>query len=283
MRKFAGMFILAIALVAIAQMVFAQPPGGPGRPGAIMMGPPGGGMAAFMSDEGRKDIGLSDKQVQDIQNTFRESFQGMQRPDFGGQPPSPADMEKLRNDMEKRMDETIGKVEKLLTPEQMTKSRTRMFQAGGGYGSLAMNPLAQRALNLTDDQKKKLREFQDEQMREMMNGPRPDFQNMTEEERQRFGEEMRTRFEENQKKMTEKVKGILTDEQKKQGDKMLSETPDYIQKAIERGPGGPGRAAMGGNSGVPQAYRPGADSWRPGQGTESTAPRREGGRFPRNN
>ena len=291
MRKFAGMFILTLVFVAAAQLAFAQQGGGGGRGqggpggGAGMMG--GGGMMAFMSEEGRKDLGLSEKQVEDIRTTFRDSFQGGGQGQFPGRDATEAEREKFRADMEKRMDETIGKVEKIFTSEQLTKARARAFQAGNGYNGLANNPFAQRALNLTDDQKAKIRTLQREQMqgRAGGQGQGANFRDMSQEEREKFFSDMRTRAEENQKKLADGIKGILTDEQKAQGEKMLSETPDYIKKAIEdraqRGPGQGGR--QGGNGGA--NYRPGEGSWQPGQGGgQGTETRqRQGGNFPRGN
>ena len=290
MRKLVGMFVLTVVFVAVAQMTFAQPGGRQGgrqgggqAPGGGMgMMGGGGGMAAFMSEEGRKDLGLSEQQVTDIREAFRPAGGGgqIQPP---GRDATEAEREKFREDMEKRMGETIDKVEKVFTPEQLTKVRDRVFQAGGGYNGLTNNQFAQRALKLTDDQKKKIRDFQNEQMQEMRNATRPDFQNMTQEERQKFGEDMRARNEDNQKKMAEKIKGILTDDQKAQGEKMLGETPEYIKKAIEeRAQRGAGQGRQGGNAG----YRPDNSTWQPGQGGYNGGSRtRTGGNFPqgRNN
>ena len=289
MRKTANLWCLSLLFIACAGFVFAQPgggpggpggrgpggrgPGGPGGPGGPMMAGPGmmmggPGIGALFSEEGRKDIGLSDNQVSEIQNAFRDM-----RPREGQQFPGPnssqADRENFRKEMEKRMGETIGKIEKVMTKEQLEKARARSFQAGGGFASAGMNPFAQAALGLTDDQKAKIRGFQEENMQKMRkffeeNRPSGPPDQMSQEDRQKMFERMRTFGEENQKEMESKIKGILTDEQKQKGEKMLGETPDYIKNAIEQGPRGPG--GRGGRGGEGGGYRPGADSWRPGQG-----------------
>ncbi len=278
MKKRANLLILAFFFIACASFALAQPGGGqgrgPGGPGGPGRGPGGGpmmgggpGMAALFSEEGRKDIGLSDKQVQDIQNAFRSM-----RPEPGERFPGPdateAERKEFMERMGKRFGETIKKVEGVMTKEQLEKSRVRSFQAGGGFAGVAMNPFAQSALNLTDDQRAKIGDFQKEmgeKMRKFFEENRPSGppEQMSQEERQAFFGKMQKFNEENRQEMEGKIKGILTDDQKKQGDKMLSETPEYIKEAIERGPGGPGGPGRGPGRGE---YRPGADSWRPGQG-----------------
>ena len=301
MKHSAKLWCLSLLFIACAGLVFAQPgggpggrgpggrgqggPGGPGGPG-MMMG--GGGMGALFSEEGRKDIGLSDSQVREIQNAFRDMRPG-EGQQFPGPNASQADRDNFRKEMEKRMSETIGKVEKVMTKEQLDKARARSFQAGGGFASAGMNPFAQAALGLTDDQKEKIRGFQEENMQKMRkffeeNRPTGPPDQMSQEDRQKMFERMRTFGEENQKEMESKIKGILTDEQKQKGEKMLGETPDYIKNAIEQGQRGPG--GRGGRGGEGGGYRPGADSWRPGQGAPAgggDGERRNRPNFPRAN
>lgn len=266
----------------------------------MMMGGPG--MGALFSEEGAKDIGLSEQQTRQIQQIMRESRPEPGAMRFPGPNASQEDREKFQKEMEKRMQDSISKVEKVFTPEQLEKARARAFQAGGGYGSLGMNPFAQAAVGgLTEEQKTKIRAAQREQMesmrREFENAPRPDFQNMTQEERDKFREEMQARMEalrpkmeENRKKLEETIKGVLNEDQRAKAEKMLGETPEYIKKAVEAGPQGWGgnRGNRGGGDRPGGGnFRPGADSWRPGQGVggddDEDQPRRRGTGFPRRN
>jgi len=312
MRRNASLVVLALLLIACAGFAFAQPgggqgrgpggpggpgggrgPGGPGGPGFMMGGPMmgGPGMGALFSDEGRRDINLSDRQIEEIQTIFRDNM----RPGQGGiMPPGPnatdADRQAFMRQMEQRMTDTIGKVEKVMTPEQLKKARERSFQAGGGFASLGMNPFAQAALDIDDSQREKIRGFQremGEKMRENFerNPPPRPFPEMSPEEREQFGQRMQQFGEEFRKDMEAKIQGILTDAQKKQGEKLLEDTPGYIKQAIENAPRGMGMRGPGGPGGPggPQQYRPGAESWRPGQGAPPAGDNdTQERRFPRN-
>ncbi len=290
MKTRIGILFLCVSLLIFAQSILAQPPGpgGPGGPGGRGPGRgpgPGGPMALFGGEEGRKDLNLTDDQVKKIEGAFMEAFSQMSGPP----PRNPRDMsaeerQKMRDQFEKLQQNIIGKVETILDKDQLEKARTRSFQAGG-FAGLGMNVFAQSALKLTDEQKEKMRSIQDEMMREM--GPPPgrsreEMEKMSPEEREKFFQDMRARREENEKKISEKIKAILTPEQLAQGDKMISETPDYIKQARNRGPGRGGPRDGGPPPGDGE-YQPGADSWQPGQGRgdASPRPRRSGGGFPR--
>ncbi|MCL2306506.1 MAG: Spy/CpxP family protein refolding chaperone [Planctomycetaceae bacterium] len=249
-------------------------PGGPGGPGMMMGGP---GLAILFSEENRQDIGLSDKQVEDIRAAFRD-MRPQQGQAFPGRDATEAERQKFREQMQERLNETIKKVESILTKEQLEKSRIRAFQAGQGFGSLGMSPFAQAALDITDSQREKIRGFQQESMDKMrtfmeQNRPATSVADMTPDERRQYFESMQPKMrqfmEENRKEMETKIQGILTDAQKKLGEKFISETPDYIQKAIEAGPRGPMNRGGGGQQEPGGGYRPNAGSWRPGQGVPS--------------
>jgi hypothetical protein len=142
-------------------------------------------------------------------------------------------------------------------------------------------------LNLTQEQKDKLRQMQDERMASV----RENFQNfrdMSEEDR----EKMRTKMEEDQKKFSEQVKGLLTAEQKAQAEKLSAGAAEVREKLgmpaqpfQGRGPmGGRGANDRGGRGGPGgDGYRPGSGSWRPGQGTPDSGNAAPQGnrRFPR--
>jgi len=324
MKRKVSLVILSLFLIACAGLAFAQPPGGRGQgggpgggpggrgpgggpmgggpPGMMMGGGPGmmmggPGMGALFSDEGRKDIGLSDKQVEDIQTIFRDTMRP--GPDNMPTPPPPGATEAQRQEfqrqmqqqMQQRLNETMKKVEGVMTKDQLEKAKARSFQAGGGFSSLGnpFAPFAQAALNITEAQKTKIQGFQQEmgdKMRDFMdkNGPPKPIQEMTPEERQQFFQEMQPKMQQfmetNRKEMETKVQGILTDEQKKQGEKLIAETPEYIKKALEAGPPGPMNRAGGPPQGPGGGYRPGANSWQPGQGAPPGAGETPERRFP---
>jgi len=311
MRRNLSLVILSLFLITCAGLAFAQPPGGRGQgggaggpggrgpgggpmggpPGMMMGGGPGGpgmmmggpGMGALFSEEGRQDIGLSERQINAIQTIFAEGM----RPDPNDMPtppgPNATDAERqafrermqamgpqMQDRMQQRLNETIKKVEGVMTKEQLDKSRARSFQAGGGFASLAMNPFAQAALDVTERQKGQIREFQQgvgEKMQAFMRENNPPGSGATQSERDQFGAKMRQFMEDNRKEMETKIQGILTDAQKKKGEELIAATPEYIKKALDAPPPGPmNRGGGAPPQGPGGGFRPGADSWRPGQG-----------------
>ncbi|MCL2117475.1 MAG: Spy/CpxP family protein refolding chaperone [Planctomycetaceae bacterium] len=286
-RMFLASFAV-LALIATATMVMAQPGGGQGRPGGQggQGGPggpggPGGGMmmggtamGVLFNEEARTALGITQDQMEKLQEAGQALFANMPRPQQGQAP----DMAQMREQMQKIQAEGRKNLESILSADQVTKMDVMVFQSSGG-----LNPPAQtaggpgsmgfgmggmvgveslRALNLTEDQKKKVQEAQDKMMEAMRpQGGMPDFQNMTQEERQAFGARMQEAGQKARGEFYAAVKGTLTDAQKAKAEELMKDVPQYLQRPA------PGQ---GGN-------RPGGNlnNFRPGEGAPGTNPNRE--------
>lgn len=272
---------LTIFLLAVfAMLAYAQPgPGGPSRgPG----GPEGPGMGiGFMlqNDQIKERLSLTDEQSESLKklsDEMREQrgrlFRGRQGQGPGqgpgrGERPSLDEMEKMRKEMENQQEKMNQKINAILTPEQQGKYKELLFQMGGGLDSPFLNSRMLETVNLTEEQKAKIKAIEEErgkEFRESMEqrGTRPDIRGMSEEERRAHFEKMRAEGESLRKKYSEKIQSVLTPEQKEKAQKLTEEGKDLMPQ--RRGPGGP-RGERGPEGGE---YRPGADSWRPGQGAQ---------------
>ncbi len=273
------MSFAVLALLATASMVMAQPgggqggrgqggrgqgPGGPGGPGGgpgMMMGgmgPGGGAMGILMNEEARTALGITEEQAQKLRDageSMRGNFQPPQRGQQG--PPDAAQMAQFRERMQKMQEESRKSVESILSADQVTKLDVMVFQRSGGLDGMA-NVESLRALNLTEDQKKKVQEAQEKIMTTMRPTEGFDFRNASQEERQAFMEKMRAAGEKAREEFQSALKGILTDDQKAKAEKLMKDVPEYLQRRGgpgQGGPGGPG-GRQGGN----------LDNWQPGQG-----------------
>ena len=277
---------VALALLATASMVMAQPPGGPGGgpggpggPGGMMMG---GAMGILMNEEARTAMGVTEEQIQQLQEAGRAMFQNFQPPQPGQAPP---DMAQMREQMQRMQTESRKNLETILKPEQVTKMDVMVFQRsgglnppaqnaggpggpggpGGGMGfGMGINVESLRALNLTDDQKKKVQDAQEKMMESigsLMQGF--DFRNASPEERQAQMEKMRDAGQKANEEFRATVKGVLTDAQKTKAEELMKDVPEYLQRRAP-GPGGPGNRP-GGN----------LNNFRPGEGAPGTNPNRE--------
>jgi Ni/Co efflux regulator RcnB len=183
--------------------------------------------------------------------------------------------EKTKIEMEKEIIDDIKGFEKrifaVVTPEQMQKSRTLVFQTLGGLDSPFGNVDTLTALNLTDEQKDKAKSAIDKMQAERLElledslklaeqavaagGP-----NMSQEDREKFEKEFRfleTRSYESGKKVGDAVRPLLTEEQKTLAIRLMANRPSYL-------PPLPKRLAAGAQG--DEGYRPNDDSWKPGQG-----------------
>lgn len=302
--------LVPVAIVCLSTaVVLAQPgggggrggqgggPGGPGGPGGMMGG---GRMGATMMDGGggferllrddqiRQDVGLSEDQVQKL-TALRDEMRNAPRPQFTPPDPNASQedrmkaMQQMRTEMEKRVAEQRSKVEAILTTDQRKKVEVIAFQAVGGLNSPRLRTELLAPLNLTDAQKaqiKKLTEEAEVAQREMFAsmGPRPGQGGGSPEEMRGRFEEMRTKMEALGQKTADQIKAVLTPEQKALGEKLTTEGAALRERLgaqqQQRGRGGNNPQEGG------EGYRPGENSWQPGQGTPpaETRPRRG---FPR--
>lgn len=182
------------------------PGGGPG--GFSGMGsrraPGGGGVIGLLSDsEAVSTLQLTDQQVQrleEIAESARPDRESMFSRFAGMREASPEEREKMMQDVRAEMEETREKAEKqvaeVLTSEQKAKLPPILIEEMG-LRALQSDMIAEQ-LKVTDDQKSKIEEILTSGQDSPFGGPR-----MSSEER-----------EAQRAEQTEKVLGVLTDEQK---------------------------------------------------------------------
>lgn len=256
-KKVTWIFAVIVTACALSAGVIAQPPGG-GPRGPGMGGGPGD---IFRNPEFVKILELTSAQsdeIQKIMQTSMEEFRAeMQR--NPGTPPNP-------DEMRKRFEGAQQKVMEVMKPAQQTKARELTFQLTGGLDSPMLNERTLETLELTAEQKEKIRKLsadRDAEFRTVMQGF--DWRNATPEQRQKFG----TDNAERTKKYRDQISAILTPEQKGKAEKLSAEAPALREKLGMPAPGQMGqgqRRGQGPPSGDGQPYTPGAGSWRPGQG-----------------
>ena len=267
MKKLFVLSVAVIALAAVTSLVMAQGPGGPGRggpggpggPGRGGLGGPGGGMmmganGVLMNADAQKELKITDdqlKQLTDARDKMRASF----TPPQPGTRPDPAQM---REQMQKMQAESRASIEKILTKDQVEKLDVMVFQRSGGLGAPMVNNETLRALKLNDEQKKKIDAINEKAFTAMsgMFGGGGN-QNMTPEERQA----MRDKRQKAQEAVAAEVKGVLTPEQVDKATKLMDSIPDFLKPR-------PGQGARGGQGA-------GFGNYQPGQGGGAANPNRE--------
>jgi Spy/CpxP family protein refolding chaperone len=240
-------FWAAIAFLAIVVMVsqVALAQNEQGRRGRGNRGGGGGGMGMFgppsmarlaSIDKVAEELKLTSEQKDKIQKINDDSRAEMRKLFDGGGRPDPEKMRELRDDQANKVKEVLN--------EDQQKRLTGIFVQLMGNGAV-MDPVVGKAIDLTDDQKSKLREAI---------GPPP-------EGGQRpggggGGESFQARRE----KMEKEVASVLTDEQKKKLESLKGEKFELDMSALRGGPGGgdgqrgnrPNRGRDRGNRGTDQ-------------------------------
>ena len=272
-----------LALVAMASTTMAQPGGGRGPgggpggggpggggPGMMMGGGPGmmmgggGAMGILFNEDARKELGISEDQMEKLREAGRAMMETMRPPQGGGQN-GPPDFAQMREQMQKMQTESRKNLETVLSGEQVGKLDVMVFQRSGGLEGPMANVETLRALNLTDDQKKKLEEAQEKMMTAM---PRPDrnIMELPEDERRAQFEKMREAGTKAREAYQAEVKATLTKEQVAKAGELMKNVPEYLQqRGGPGGPGGPGAQRRGNN----------LDGWIPGGGPRGENPNRE--------
>ncbi len=221
----------------------------------------------------RNQLGISHEQFVEIQTTTHALQQeAMSKvPQYFGrlQNLKPEDQEALQKEIQGELQAVRNRVEKKLTPEQMQKVRTTVFQAVGGLDSPLINLDALSALDLTEDQRKKADETfksleaeRKAQLEDMLALTEDAIKSQREgkppgaEFEQRRAEALKARALATGKKLSEQLRKHLTPEQLAKAEKLLAERPDFLPplpRELRR-------------ESENKEYVPGADSWRPGQG-----------------
>ena len=300
-KRILWIFAVVVAVCALSYSAIAQPPGGPGGPppggpggfgggmrggGVVMGGGPGGFGNVFQNPEFAKMLELTPEQIDSLRNVatevgndMREKMREIMTP---GTPPNP---DVFRKEMEKMMDESQTKINKVLKPEQQTKAQEIAFQLSGGLNA-PMGIRTLETLNLTDAQKEQVRKMMSERDAEGAAAMQSfDWRNSTPEER----EKMRTDNEARAKKYAEQIATLLTPEQKAKADKLTAGADALREKLGMPAPGqrggqqGQQRGQQGRQGGQQGGYVPGANSWRPGQEVPNAPPPQPNrpGNFPR--
>lgn len=225
-----GKLTLAFGLLAalgLASTAKAQPGGGRRGMGMGM----NGGLMALMSPDGQKELNLTEDQVEKVRGvveelgaTMREKFQGLQ--DL-----SPEERQAKVQEVTKEVNAGIEKdLKDILKEDQLKRYRQISLQAMG-VGAFSDEEVAKK-LELTDDQKAKVKEIQD--------GAQKERQTLMEEARQGGNpQEAFGKAREIGEKAKEKAVGVLTDKQKEQW-KELTGKEFKFQMGFPGG-GGPGR------------------------------------------
>ena len=256
----------ALALVATASMVMAQPgggqrgQGGQGRQGQAA--PAGGGIAAtqiLAIADARTALGVTDEQYQKVQDAIA-AVPAPQRVQGQGQ-------QMTAEQRAERMQTRQAAIRKALTDNLsaavVEKIDVMAFQRAGGInppaapaagapgggagfgggfgGGLTLDTL--RALKLTDDQTAKVQEAITKRTAAMpaFTGG-PNATPPTAEERQAQAE---TRRKANEEFLTA-LKGVLTDAQKSNAEELMKDVPSYLTRRPGGGPGAANRGAGGG-------------------------------------
>lgn len=191
MMKRLAQITLAAAIVAMAvSPALAQQR--QRQPGGRFGGGFGGGVVYLLTQKSVQDeLKLSEEQVKQVKE-FQEK-QRADRPNFQG-----LEREEIQKKLAERRKAESEAIAKILKPEQVKRARQIALQQQGARA--LNNEEVAKALNVTDEQKEKIRDIQRKSFEEMRGIGR--------------GEEARTKIQELVKATNEKVLGVLTAEQK---------------------------------------------------------------------
>jgi Spy/CpxP family protein refolding chaperone len=175
----------------------------------------GGGLGFLAMNPGvQKEIKVTDEQKDKLKDTMtkvREDHKDdMEK--LRDRDTAPEERQKLMKSFNDDTDKALGKV---LDDKQMKRLRQISLQNQGAFAF--RNPDVLSKLSLKDDQKEKIKTISEEagqKMRDLFQGG--------------FNEEARTKMAELNKETMEKIRGVLTDEQKKTWKEMTGE-PFQVQ------------------------------------------------------
>ncbi|MDR3197032.1 MAG: Spy/CpxP family protein refolding chaperone [Planctomycetaceae bacterium] len=273
MKKVIGTMLFVLSVAVFSTLVLAQPggqaPGGPGNPGERDRARiPGGGVELLIRNaEIKSQLDLTEEQVGKLLKLSEELRpRRPERPQGSGGMPSREEMQKFREEAEKRIDEGQAKINQILTPEQQEKFKTLQFQLIGGLDSPFLNVRSLDVLNLTDEQKAKLKAINEEREAESRAAfekrGQVDWRRLSQEDREKLRSELQAENEVRTKKFADQIKAILTPEQKEKAEKLTTEAKEIREKV------GIGvRDRRNGEDRPERGDRVNPDSWRPGEGT----------------
>jgi Spy/CpxP family protein refolding chaperone len=226
MRSLAQLTVLCSLTALVTSPAYCQPPEGGrgGRGGGGMRG----GMPSYMllgQESVQKELKFTDEQKQQVDqlvSKMREEMQGLQDAE-------PAEREQKMREMSEKGDKAVKKI---LQPEQAKRLREITLQVQGPM-ALA-NPKVADELQLTDDQKAKIKDIQEDMSKEVRalregGAGRQEMQRKTTELRKQAGD---------------KIQGLLSADQKSKWKEMTGEP---FKGEIRRGGMGGGQRERGGN------------------------------------
>ncbi|MCI0334634.1 MAG: hypothetical protein L0228_15565 [Planctomycetes bacterium] len=219
-------FVAVTVVLVISHITLAQP-----DEGRRWRGGPGGGRLGGASsvrlaslNEVQDALKLSDDQktkVEEINDQFRSNFRKLLQE--GGR----------REEMQKLNQNASAKLAELLDDEQEKRLRGITIQVMGANAVVA-DPALAKELNVTDEQKSKLKETQQSIMRAMGDA----FRKMRDSDAS--GKDRRAKFEELRAEAEKKLLAVLTTEQQNQLNALKGKKVEISMSQL-RGSGGRGR------------------------------------------
>lgn len=225
--------IAAIAILSIADMSFAQ--GGRGDRGGRFFG--GGGMTGLLrNDKVQEELELVDEQLEDIEELQSELREEMMQMFRGGgfRDMDPEErrlqMEEMREKIAVRTKEMEAEVKDILLPHQFSRLKQLNFQqesTRGGTAGLANSETIIAALEITDEQKEKMKKAAEA-----------------------AAKKLEDKIKELRKQAETEVLGVLTEEQRAKFKELRGDSFDFGQNQRGRFGGQRGdRGGRGGNRG----------------------------------
>jgi hypothetical protein len=203
----------------------------------------------------RDDLQLTDDQaakLRDTGNEFRKELETLFRengPQMMNKEKREEAIERLRTGFFEKGEAFKEKFRGVLSGKQYDKLQERLFQMSGGLQSGLFSTGFLDTLTLTPEQVKKIQQIQRQVTDEAL-ALLDKIAGASGEERAAIMRQLQGLGE----KFSKRIREILTEEQKVRADRLIEDTPDFIWGRLPQ------------NRNRTREWRPGADSWRPGQG-----------------
>jgi len=233
----------------------------------------------------RQELGLTDAEVGSMQLVRTQMMMNVPRYAARFRTMNEADHKEVQADLERDMGRITEFVNNSLSAERKEKVQKLAFQSLGGIDSPMISLDSMEVLNLSEDQKRKLRGTFDEMQKEREAQMEAGFSlveraialggNMSPEDREKLEQERReleAQIFATSKKLAERLRQHLTAEQLAQERQLLASRPAFLPRLPRQ---------MQGNTESTGGYTPGANSWRPGQELPLQIQRPGLRRFPR--
>ncbi|MGL6226884.1 MAG: hypothetical protein ACRC10_09715 [Thermoguttaceae bacterium] len=266
------------------------PPVPPLSPKSLLAPPSTGPLGMFVRNRVVRDyLQLSDEQVKQFEEVSDQAWSDVLEKLMditGGKPPhewSPSVRRKVFSEMPLVMEEVtediVKKYESILQPgEQVQKARELAFLASEGIDFPMIGVAFLTVLNLTKEQKQEIRDIQAEsrkKMRALIDGVLGGLREW-EGNGSPIPEDTLHRFKEIGKETTQKIKEVLTEEQKQQADEIKKNGKDLMQQIIAANPKGPfGPPPPGSPFGPSPGLRPGPPPGSPPSPDSSPEPEKK--------